>query len=125
MAITLGAPGADGDRGLSGRGPPVDRAGVVTRDVLAEAVELGALTAGQHAGAAVQFAEAGQAGGQVLAAGEGRQDTDGPGDLVVALPGGEAQGAVRADGDPFGSAVAAAGGAQARGETAALAGWGP
>lgn len=70
MAVAFGAPGAYRDRGLPGRGSPVDGAGVVAGDVLAEAVEFRALATGEDAGAAVQFAQAGQLGGQVLAAGE-------------------------------------------------------
>lgn len=71
MAVAFRAPGAYGDRGLAGCGAPVDGSGVVAGDVLAEAVEFGALAAGQHAGAAVEFAEPGQSRGEVLAAGEG------------------------------------------------------
>ena len=97
MAVAFGTPGAYGDRGLAGCGAPVDGTGVVAGDVLAEAVELRALAAGQDAGAAVEFAQAGQLRGQVLAAGEGGQDAYGPGDVVAALAGGEAERAVRAD----------------------------
>jgi hypothetical protein len=111
VAVAFGAPGAYGDRGLAGCGAPVDGAGLVTGDVLAQAVELGALAAGEHAGAAVQFAEAGQFGGQVLAAGERGQDAYRPEGLVGALAGEEAEGAVGADGDPVGPAIASAGGA--------------
>ncbi len=42
--------------GLAGRGAPVDGAGVVAGNVLAQAVEFRALAAGQDAGAAVEFA---------------------------------------------------------------------
>ena len=112
MAVALGAPGADGDGGPAGGGAPVDGAGVVTGNVVAQAVELGAFAAGQDAGAAVEFAQPGESGGQVLAAGEGWQDADRPRDAVAALAGGQAERAVRADGDAVCVAVAAAGGAR-------------
>ena len=107
---------------LAGGGAPVDGAGVVAGDVLAQGVEFRAFAAGQDAGAAVEFAQAGQFRGEVLAAGEGGQDAYGPGDLVGALAGEEAEGAVGADRDAVGLAVAAAGGAQAGGEASAFAG---
>ena len=62
VAVAFGTPGAYRDRRLAGGGAPVDRAGVVAGNVLAEAVELRALAAGQDAGAAVEFAQAGQLG---------------------------------------------------------------
>lgn len=121
MPVAFGAPGADGHLVLAGRGAPVDGAGVVAGDVVAEAVELGALAAGQDAGTAVEFAQAGQPGREVLAAGEGRQDPDGPGGRLGALAGPQAQGAVGADRDAVGLAVAAAGGQQPGGQPAAFA----
>ena len=60
VAVAFGTPGADGDGGLAGGGAPVDGAGVVAGHVLAQAVELGALAAGQDAGAAVELAQPGQ-----------------------------------------------------------------
>lgn len=122
MAVALGAPRTDGHRGPAGGGAPVDGAGVVAGDVVAEAVELGALTARQEAGAAVEFAEPGQPGGQVLAAGEGRQDADRPGDGVCSLAGEEAERSVRTDRHAVGVAVAAAGGQQTGGQAAAFSG---
>lgn len=70
MPVAFGAPGADGDGVAPGARAPVDRADVVAREVLAQGVELGALTADQDGGSAVEFAQAGEAGRQVLAARE-------------------------------------------------------
>ncbi len=111
MAVAFGAPGAYRDRGLAGGGAPVDGAGVVAGDVFAQAVELRALAAGQDAGAAVEFAQAGEFRREVLAAGEGGQDANRPGDRVGALAGEEAERAVGTDGHSVCVAVAAAGGA--------------
>src|SRR5690606_10115275 len=66
VTVPLGTPGADRDRRLTGRGAPVDGTGVVAGDVLAQAVELGALTPRQDAGAAVEFPQTGQLRRQVL-----------------------------------------------------------
>lgn len=62
---------------------------------------------------------------EVLAAGEGWQDSYGPGHLVAALAGEETEGAVRADGDAVRLAVASAGGAQAGGQASTLMRRGP
>lgn len=111
MAVAFGAPGAYRDCCLAGGGAPVDGAGVVTGDVLAQAVEFRAFAAGQDAGAAVEFAQAGEFRGEVLAAGERGQDADRPRDGVGALAGEEAEGAVGTDCHSVCVAVAAAGGA--------------
>lgn len=111
MAVAFGAPGADGDRGPAGCGAPVDGTGVVAGDVLAQAVEFCAFAAGQDAGTAVEFTQTSEFRREVLAAGERGQNPYGPGNSVGALAVEEAQGAVGADGDAAGLAVAAAGGA--------------
>src|ERR671922_103306 len=54
------------------------------------AVELGALAPGEDRGAAVEFSQTGEFRGQVLPAGERRQDAYGPGHGVAALAGGHA-----------------------------------
>ncbi len=122
VPVAFGAPGAYGDGGLAGGRAPVDGTGVVAGDVLAQTVELRALAAGEDAGAAVEFAEAGQLGGQVLAAGERGQNADRPRHPVGALAGEEAEWTVRADRDAVGLAVTATGGAQAGGDSSAFAG---
>ena len=119
-AVAFGAPGADGEGLPAGGGAPVDGAGVVAGGVVAEAVEFGAFAAGQDAGAAVEFAEPGELGGEVLATGEGGQDAQGPGDVVTALPGREAEWTVGADGDAYGVVVAASGGVQRGREASAF-----
>ena len=78
VPVALRPPGPHHDGGRPGGAPPVDGADVVAGDVLAQAVELGALAALQDGGPAVQLAQPGQPAGQVLAGGERRQRPDRP-----------------------------------------------
>lgn len=121
VAVPLGAPRAYRDGGLTCSGPPVDGPGVVARHVRTQAVEFRALATGEDTGAAVELAESGETGRQMLPAGEGRQDPYRPWDLVVPLSGGEPQRAEGADGDALGSAVAPSSRPQDGGQTAAFA----
>ncbi len=115
--VPLRPPGPDGHIRPARRGTPVDGTGVVSGRVVPQAVELGPLAAGQDAGAAVEFAEAGQFARQESSTGEGGKDADGPGDLVMTLAGGEPERAVRTDRDTYRFAVSAAGGLQPGGDT--------
>lgn len=107
VTVPLGTPCAHRDGGLTCGGSPVDGAGVVAGHIRAQAVELRALATGEDTGAAVELAESGETGRQMLPAGEGRQDPYRPRDLVIPLPGGQAQRPERADGDALGPAVTA------------------
>ena len=91
VPVPLRPPGADHHGGRPGRAPPVDGAHVVARDVLPQAVELGALPALQDGGPAVQLPQPGQPAGQVLAGVERRQRADGPRCAVLGLPSGHPQ----------------------------------
>ena len=66
-AVLLGLPGAHDEVLAPGGGAPVDGAHVVAVDVVAQAVELGALAADAHRGPPVELAQHGQPAGQVLA----------------------------------------------------------
>ena len=88
-AVLLGLPGAHDEVLAPGGGPPVDRAHVVALDVLAQAVELGALAADAHRRPAVELAQPRQPAGQVLAGGERRAapgPTRAPGPTAAARP---------------------------------------
>ena len=71
--IPFRTPGAHHHLLAPGRGAPVDGPHVVADHVVAQRVELGALTPHLQAGAAVEFAQSGQLARQVLARGERRQ----------------------------------------------------
>ena len=114
-AVLLGLPGAH-DEVLAARGgPPVDGAHVVALDVVAQAVELGALAAGAHGRSAVELGAARRAGSAGACARGTRQRPDGraPGPTAAARP---ARAAEDAHGDPVGEAVAAPGRHQVGGE---------
>ena len=115
-AVLLGLPGAHDEVLAPGGGPPVDRAHVVALDVVAQAVELGALAAGAHRGPAVELAQHGEPAGQVLAGGEGVQRADRAGHRDRPLPRGQPQRPEHAHGDPVGEAVTAPGGHEVGGE---------
>ena len=121
--VALGLPGADHDVAVAGAGPPVDGADVVAADVLAQRVELGALAAHPHRRPAVEVAqpgqpaEAGACGTRTAAA-----TRTAPGHLAGALPGGQAERAEAAHGDPGGAQVAAAVGRQRRAQQHPVAG---
>ena len=109
-AVLLGLPGAHDEVLAPGGGAPVDRAHVVAVDVVAQAVELGALAADAHRGPAVELAQHGESAGQVLARGERVQRPDRPGHLDRPLPRGQPQRPEDAHGHPVGEPVAAPGG---------------
>jgi hypothetical protein len=121
VTVPLGAPCAYCDGGLTCGSSPVDGAGVVAGHIRTQAVEFRALATGEDTGAAVELAESGEAGRQMLPAGEGRQDPNRPRDLVIPLPGGKSKRAERADGDAFGLAVAPPCRSQESGQPAAFA----
>ena len=85
-AVALRTPGPHHDVCAPRRGAPVDRAHVVADHVLAQRVELGALAADQHGDHAVQFAQLGQPGRQMLARQERRQNPHLPWHPMRGLP---------------------------------------
>ena len=85
--VALGPPGADDHVVAARGGPPVDRADVVADHVLAQRVELGALPADQRRVLAVELAQPGQLGGQVLAR-RGTAAAPGPTTAPGGSPGG-------------------------------------
>src|SRR5690606_19256376 len=88
------------------RGAPLDRAHIIARDILAERVELGALTALQQHRTAVQFAQTGDAGREMASTGERREYADSGRYVMVALTSGKPQRAERTDRHRPGLAVA-------------------
>ena len=107
--VPLGAPRAHDDlRAARGRAP-VDRPDVVADDVLAQRVELGALAADLHGGAAVHLPQPGQPRRQVAAGGELRQHPQPSGHRERRLPGREPERADDADRHRVRQPVAAAG----------------
>lgn len=111
-AVAFGAPGTHGDFGTSGGRAPVDGPGVVTRNVPAQTVELGALAPAERAGPPVQLAQAGCLRSEQAAAVERRQDAEAARNAVRRLAGDESQGSVRADGDAVCDGFAPARGAE-------------
>ena len=109
-AVLLGLPGAHDEVAAPRGGPPVDGPHVVAVDVVAQAVELGALAAGAHRGPAVELAQDREPARQVLAGREGVEGADRPGHLDRALPGGEAEGPADAHGHAVGDPVTPPGG---------------
>ena len=86
-AVLLRLPRAHDEVLAPGGGAPVDRAHVVALDVVAQAVELGALAAGAHGGAAVELAQHGEPARQVPARRERVQRAHRPGHLDATAAG--------------------------------------
>ena len=99
-AVLLGLPGADHEVLAAGGGAPVDAAHVVSVDVVAQAVELGALSPGAQRCPTVQLPQHGEPAGQVLAGGERVQRPQPPRYLERPLPGGQAERSGGADRHP-------------------------
>ena len=111
-AVLLGLPGAHDEVSSTSRGPPVDRAHVVALDVVAEAVELRALTAGpdssdRRAGGARRGGWAGDVSR------EGVQARTAPGTSNERWPAARPERPEDPHGHPVRHAVAAAGGHEA------------
>ena len=98
-AVAFGPPGAHHDVGAARGGAPVDGPDVVTDDVLAQRVELGALATDQHGHHAVELPQLGQPRRQMLTRQERRQDADLPRHPMGALPARKAERSDRARGD--------------------------
>lgn len=106
-AVALGAPGPDEHVPPARGRPPVDGPDVVADHVLAQAVELAALSRPHRPVLPVELAELRQLAGQVLAAAERRQRPDRVRALEGPLAGREAQRPERPDGDGVAAEVAA------------------
>ena len=106
--VALGPPRPHHHVGPPRGGPPVDRPDVVADHVLAQRVELGALSADQHRKQPVDFTQLRQPRRQVLAGQKRRQDPDLPRHPRRALPARQAERPDRARGHRRRVLVAAA-----------------
>ena len=114
--VLLGLPGAHDEVLAPGGRPPVDGAHVVTLDVLAQAVELGALPSGAHGRAPVELAEHRQPARQVPPRRERVQRPERPRHRERPLARGEPQRPEDPHGDAVGSSVTTTGRGEVGGE---------
>jgi len=105
--VLLRLPGAHDEVLASRCRPPVDGAHVVAVDPIAQAVELGALPAHPHGGAAVDLPQLGQPARDVAPRREGMKRAQRPAQRHRGLSGGDPQWAEGADRHPVGQPVAA------------------